>query len=641
MSEVKISEVVLYRCGVGFFAATGMHEGKELKLFFKQDALDDLLKSLIVLVKGDKVSNVAFDSKIDVNEILGSLSISIPSDESFTGIFTELVGEEVEISLKEGTIAGKVVGIEKEETEKREIFVALLKDREGKIHVIRSLDIQGISIKNEKLQKDLDIALETISNTKREEMKAISISFTSEEQKEVFIGFIGSIPAWKIAYRLLHDKNKNEAAMQGWAIVDNTTTQDWDDVTLTLVTGLPISFVYDLYSPWRIARPRIERPTQYGLEPIVTEGAVSGAERRRAKKTKAEKELAPPPAPGGMMSFAADLAEDFEESIQVAATTEEIGDFFVFKIDTPVKILRNQSALVPLFYTKFPSQKVSYYVTGKTDKNPLACLKVVNDSNFIIETGPATVFIDNSYSGECMVSQLRIGDESLLNYALEQEVLVNREVSTETQVIGVDIVREYLSERILERQTITYDVKSKKNEDLILIIDEPKVYDYEPIGKELPIEKTHNFFRYQFSLAPKETFTTKIEFERVRYTSRAKVSLSKADLERMLAEKLINEAQFAQLLEIIQIKKEISDLEQEEEHLEAMVEAANVEQERLRENIKALGTSDEEVKLRESYVRKLSEQEAEIEKIVKRRSEIRTKLIQLNQTLSKQVKMVP
>jgi hypothetical protein len=91
MSEVKISEVVLYRCGVGFFAATGMHEGKELKLFFKQEALDDLLKSLIVLVKGDKVSNVAFDSKVEVNEILRSLSITVPTTESFTGLLRELV----------------------------------------------------------------------------------------------------------------------------------------------------------------------------------------------------------------------------------------------------------------------------------------------------------------------------------------------------------------------------------------------------------------------------------------------------------------------------------------------------------------------------------------------------------------------
>ncbi len=643
MSEVKISEVTLYRCGVGFFTATGIHDGKELKLFFKQEALDDLLKSLIVLVKGDKVGNVAFESKIEVDEILRSLSITVPTTESFKGLLRELVGEEVEIAFKDSTLIGKIVGIESEETEKREAFVALIKDYSGKINVVRSLDIKGISIRNEKLQKDLDIALETISNTKRENIKAISISFTSDEQKEVFIGWIGSIPSWKIAYRLIH--SESEVAIQGWAIVDNTTTNDWDNVMLTLVTGLPISFVYDLYSPWRIMRPRIERPSQYGIEPVIAEGALedrtSARRGMRAKKTKAEKEYAPAvPAATSGMAFAADLSEEFDKSVQTAATTEEVGDFFVFKIDSPVKILRNQSALVPLFQTKVPSQKVAYFLPGKTDKNPLSCLKVANDSNIVIEAGPATVFIDNAYSGECMLSHLRVGDESLLNYALEQEVLINRETRYESRGIGVDISKEYIAERLLEKQIITYDVKNKKKEELILIIDEPKS-DFEPIGKELPIEKTNNYFRYQFTLAPNETFTTKLELERVRYTSTYKAHLTKEDLDRLLADKLIKEHQYTQLLEIIKIKKEIKDLEQEEEHLEAMVEAANTEQERLRENIKALGTSEEEVKLRKNYVNKLSEQEAEIEKLVNRRAEIRKKLIELNKKLSKQVKVIP
>ena len=643
MSEVKISEVTLYRCGVGFFTATGIHDGKELKLFFKQEALDDLLKSLIVLVKGDKVGNVAFESKIEVDEILRSLSITVPTTESFKGLLRELVGEEVEIAFKDSTLIGKIVGIESEETEKREAFVALIKDYSGKINVVRSLDIKGISIRNEKLQKDLDIALETISNTKRENIKAISISFTSDEQKEVFIGWIGSIPSWKIAYRLIH--SESEVAIQGWAIVDNTTTNDWDNVMLTLVTGLPISFVYDLYSPWRIMRPRIERPSQYGIEPVIAEGALedrtSARRGMRAKKTKAEKEYAPAvPAATSGMAFAADLSEEFDKSVQTAATTEEVGDFFVFKIDSPVKILRNQSALVPLFQTKVPSQKVAYFLPGKTDKNPLSCLKVANDSNIVIEAGPATVFIDNAYSGECMLSHLRVGDESLLNYALEQEVLINRETRYESRGIGVDISKEYIAERLLEKQIITYDVKNKKKEELILIIDEPKS-DFEPVGKELPIEKTNNYFRYQFTLAPKETFTTKLELERVRYTSTYKAHLTKEDLDRLLADKLIKEHQYTQLLEIIKIKKEIKDLEQEEEHLEAMVEAANTEQERLRENIKALGTSEEEVKLRKNYVNKLSEQEAEIEKLVNRRAEIRKKLIELNKKLSKQVKVIP
>lgn len=636
-TEVKISEVVLYRCGVGFFAATGIHKGKELKLFFKQEALDDLLKSLIVLVKGDKVSNVAFDSKVDINEILGSLSITIPSDESFKGILLELVGVEVEIALNGDTITGKVVGIESEDTEKREVFVVLIKDGNGKINVIRSSDVKGLSIRNEKLQRDLDIALETISNTKREDIKAISITFTTDQQRELFVGWIGSIPSFKISYRLIHEKEKNEATIQGWAIVDNTTSQDWDNVILTLVTGLPISFVYDLYSPWRIMRPRIERPTQYGIEPVITEGALDkagGPAGRRAKKMKAEKEYAPPaPAPTTGMAFASSFAEDFDESVQTAATPEEVGDFFSFRIDSPVKILRNQSALVPLFHTKVPSQKVAYYVPGKTDKNPLSTLKISNESNFVIEAGPATVFIDTAYSGECMLAHLRIGDDSLLNYALEQEVMVSRELRHETQIVGIDIVKEYLSQRILERQIITYDVKNKKDEELILIIDEPKTYDFKPIGKELPIEKTNNYFRYQSKIAPKEVFTTKLEFERVRYTSTAKENLTQEDLTRLLNQKLIKEEHYHHLLEILNIKKEIADLENEDVHLQELLDTLNTEQQRLRENIKALGTSEEEVKLRGNYVRKLSQQESEIEKAVKRRTEIRNQLITLNKQL--------
>jgi hypothetical protein len=105
-----------------------------------------------------------------------------------------------------------------------------------------------------------------------------------------------------------------------------------------------------------------------------------------------------------------------------------------------------------------------------------------------------------------------------------------------------------------------------------------------------------------------------------------------------LADKLIQDHQYAQLLEIIKIKKEIRDLEQEEEHLETMVDAANIEQQRLRENIKALGTSEEEVKLRKNYVNKLSVQETEIEKLVNRRAEIRKKLIELNKKLSSKLK---
>ena len=51
---------------------------------------------------------------------------------------------------------------------------------------------------------------------------------------------------------------KEKPFLQGWAIVENTTEEDWNDVGLTLVSGRPISFVMDLYQPLYVQRPRGE-----------------------------------------------------------------------------------------------------------------------------------------------------------------------------------------------------------------------------------------------------------------------------------------------------------------------------------------------------------------------------------------------
>ena len=46
--------------------------------------------------------------------------------------------------------------------------------------------------------------------------------------------------------------------MQGWAIVENTTEENWNKVNLTLVSGRPISFIMDLYQPLYVQRPVVE-----------------------------------------------------------------------------------------------------------------------------------------------------------------------------------------------------------------------------------------------------------------------------------------------------------------------------------------------------------------------------------------------
>ena len=94
------------------------------------------------------------------------------------------------------------------------------------------------------------------------------MKFLGKGEREVRVGYIQEAPVWKTSYRLVLDEN-GKPFLQGWAIVENTTDIDWKDVRLTLVSGRPISFVMDLYSPLYATRPTIVPELFASLSPQV------------------------------------------------------------------------------------------------------------------------------------------------------------------------------------------------------------------------------------------------------------------------------------------------------------------------------------------------------------------------------------
>jgi outer membrane protein OmpA-like peptidoglycan-associated protein len=92
---------------------------------------------------------------------------------------------------------------------------------------------------------------------------------------EVSIAYAVPTPTWKASYRLvLPAAGEQDALLQGWAVVNNTSEQDWRNVKLTLATGAPLSFAIDLHTPEYVARPDL---TGQLIQPVIM-GAVT-AER--------------------------------------------------------------------------------------------------------------------------------------------------------------------------------------------------------------------------------------------------------------------------------------------------------------------------------------------------------------------------
>ena len=67
------------------------------------------------------------------------------------------------------------------------------------------------------------------------------------------LSYITEAPAWKSSYRVMVDK-EGKVRLQGWAIVDNTSGEDWKAVRVGVGSSSALSFRFDLRSVRRVHR---------------------------------------------------------------------------------------------------------------------------------------------------------------------------------------------------------------------------------------------------------------------------------------------------------------------------------------------------------------------------------------------------
>lgn len=90
----------------------------------------------------------------------------------------------------------------------------------------------------------------------------------------VVLTYVTEAPSWKPSYRIaLEDKGK--VNLQAWAIVDNTSGEDWKNVKLGVGSSSALSFRFDLRSVRLVQRETLQTNDQFALAPP-TGGATYG-----------------------------------------------------------------------------------------------------------------------------------------------------------------------------------------------------------------------------------------------------------------------------------------------------------------------------------------------------------------------------
>ncbi len=91
------------------------------------------------------------------------------------------------------------------------------------------------------------------------------VSVSEPGVHKVRLTYLTESPAWKPSYRAV--VGEDGVRLQGWAIVDNTSGERWEDVLVGVGSGSALSFKYDLRSVRNIERERLENEIPFAAAP--------------------------------------------------------------------------------------------------------------------------------------------------------------------------------------------------------------------------------------------------------------------------------------------------------------------------------------------------------------------------------------
>ena len=571
---LPLRQVVLFNSGVGYFQREGEVEGNaRIDLSFPIGDINDLLMSLVLEDAKGHVGTVNYDSSDPIDKILRSFALDLTHNPTLAQILNQARGEKIEITRssekKDGQITkitGTIIGMEMQQRPAGkdhviEMEILNLNTPTG-LQAIPMEQIVSVRFLNTVLENEFQRALHVLARLHDTEKKTVSVGFNGEGKRAVRVGYVVEHPIWRTTYRLRLDP-KGKVFLQGWALVENTSDDDWNDVRMVLVSGKPISFKMNLYEPIYIPRPQVElemfaslRPPLYNsaLEPAAKKTPVLAAaefdraaqhgasnanmfqrrqdsqnlnrdgvkalreqnklsydelqRRRQEQLTKVEEAKQKGRTVAGL---------NFREGVQSVATAEEIGDYFQYAIDQKITLGRQKSAMLPILDQTIEGEKFSIYNEAVQPKYPLLGLKLKNTSGKALTQGPITVYDSGAFAGDTRILDLQPNEERLLSYALDQGTEVKTDVKqTLSPELTFRIGADNLNARFHLRQTKTYTIKNRSTHDRQMILEHPIRSEWKLIEPKKANEQTRDLYRFEVAIPAGKTVTYDVVEEEPR-----------------------------------------------------------------------------------------------------------------------------
>lgn len=649
---LPINKVVLYKHGVGYFERRGDVDGEAtIRLQFKSGEMNDVLKSLTVLdLSGGIISSISYESTKPVERQLEDIAIRLTDKSALTGLLSQVKGARISLKIGSEEITGTITGIEEIKKSRDDTtittYMLTILEKGQTLKSFDVLEVKSITFLDENIQNDLKHLLEVLITAKKKDSKNLTIYAKGEGRRILLATYVVETPVWKASYRTILGDDK--PVIQGWALVDNTQDEDWNNVNLTLVAGLPISFIHDLYSPRYKKRPVVEVKEEEAYAPPVLEESVGASMPMEMMDMECE---APPPMAAPKRSMSRDAAfggaavmgrqEARRKSVQVQTRTVEVGDLFQYEISNPVTVKRNQSALVPILQTEYEAKRVAVYNREVRDKNPMSALFVKNDTGLTLEGGPMTVIEEDTYVGEAMLDTLKPNEERIVPFSVELGCLVTQDHKSDHQSIHrVRIANGYMYMDYYTVSKNIYIIKNKKNKPIDLFLEHRFNHGWDLVDTPKPYEETENFYRFRMDAPAEKSLKFVVKEKTVSYESYYLGNITSDQVSFWLSKGYIDNGIKKKFEELLKFTSEISRLGKEIKEVKEEIAEIQTDQKRLRENLKALGNSQDEKKLKERYVKELTLGEDRLKELKERSRKLKDEKKKTERELSEAMKSI-
>jgi hypothetical protein len=438
-------------------------DGNNISIEVPLNQVNDLLKSLVVKDKAGGVKSLTLNGPNPLEETFQNLPFRPDDLTSLPSLLNSIKGTKVKLDGKAeaATILG-VTTMKLANEEERPMLSLLWPDGS-----LSSVPVIGskISIADPDMQAKIQAALGVIGNGSTDSTRKVDIGLSGKGNRSVDLSYVVAAPIWKTSYRLVKETD-GQARLQAWAVFENASGEDWNDISVTLSSGKPVTLKQQLHQRHWKDRAELKVDTSS----VMLEEPVGG----RAK-TEVDGVFAAAPMAmmaRGNVAVAEEKAYDMASIAQEAQTSE--GDVTsTFALPNKLSVKNGETVSVPLIEEGVKAEMVSQYILERGGDHPVAAALLENDSKISLPQGILTVY-DNQvgYIGDAKIDNFPKGETQAVSFAIDQKVNVSTEIEPASRVTKVKVLNGMVSMTHSNETKTIYTIKGAADAERVVIIEQ-------------------------------------------------------------------------------------------------------------------------------------------------------------------------